>query len=194
MLFKIIWFLRGMVYKLFLGRFLLPSYLGKPTYIGNLKHIYIGKNVRIFPGARIEVVGSAGEILIGNNVAIAQNLHLTSGAQLTIGNNVTILANVMITNIDHDYKEIDRHILDQSHIISNTRIGDNCFIGFGAVIQAGTILGVQCVIGANSVVRGIFPDYCVIVGAPARIVKRYDFSDMKWKRTDINGNFLVDFE
>lgn len=46
------------------------------------------------------------------------------------------------------------------------------------------------VVGANSVVRGVFPDYCVIVGAPARIVKRYDLVRKGWYRTDPRGEFV----
>ena len=96
----------------------------------------------------------------------------------------------MITNIDHSYQEIGIHILDQEQIMHETMIGENCFIGYGAVIQAGTILGKQCIIGSNSVVRGTFPDYCVIVGIPAKIIKRYDNGAKKWIRTDNKGEFL----
>lgn len=45
-------------------------------------------------------------------------------------------------------------------------------------------------VGANSVVRGDFPDYSVIVGAPARIVKRYDANQNRWRKSDAQGNFL----
>ena len=62
----------------------------------------------------------------------------------------------------------------QKRIITKTFIGDNCFIGMGAAIQAGTILGEQCIVGANAVVRGVYPDYCVLVGAPAKIVRKYN--------------------
>ena len=96
----------------------------------------------------------------------------------------------MITDIDHDYNDITQPISKQNLIIKKTSIGENCFIGSGAKIQAGTILGKHCVIGANSVVRGHFPDYCVIVGVPARIIKKYDFACKEWKKTDKYGTFL----
>lgn len=67
-------------------------------------------------------------------------------------------------------------------MVRHTEIGENCFIGYGAAIQAGTVLGRQCIVGANSVVRGEFPDYCVIVGAPARIVKRYNPVSGEWEK------------
>ncbi|MHC2115763.1 DapH/DapD/GlmU-related protein [Stenotrophomonas geniculata] len=66
--------------------------------------------------------------------------------------------------------------------VKPTRIGDNCFIGVGARIQAGTVLGKGCVVGANAVVRGAFPAYSVLVGAPARAVRRYDPKDGSWNR------------
>lgn len=181
MLFKLVWILRALLYKPFFGKFGTISYIGKPIFIKGSKKIFIGKNVRIFPHFRIEAHGN-GKIIIEDNVAIGQNVHITSGENLVIGSSSTILANVFITNIDHDYEEIDKHILDQKMILKRTVIGDNCFIGIGAAIQAGTILGKQCIVGSNSVVKGKFPDYCVIVGAPAKIIKKYNFETQRWEK------------
>lgn len=190
MIFKIFWIVRGLLYKPFFGKFGFPSYIGKPIYIGNFKRIFISKKVRILPGSRIEVIGNDASIIFEENISIGQNFHITSGSKLVIGKNTLILESVMITNIDHDYQEIGKHILEQKYIIKKTIIGENCFIGYGAVIQAGTILGKQCIVGANAVVRGHFPDYCVIVGVPARVVKRYDEKNGVWKKTDKYGEFL----
>lgn len=190
MLFKIFWILRALFYKPFFGSFGFPSYLGKPIFINNFSKIFIGKRVRIFPGIRMEVVGENSSIVLQDNISIGQNFHIISGSELIIGQNTTISANVLITNIDHEFRQIERHILDQPLLIKDTRIGENCFIGYGAVIQAGTILGKQCIVGANAVVRGNFPDFSVIAGIPARIIKRYDFENKIWRKTDIKGNFI----
>jgi len=178
---KIFWILRALLYKPFFGKFGIISYIGKPLFIKGSRRIFIGKNVRIFPQLRIEV-HHKGKIIINDNVAIGQNVHITSASNLSIGENSTILANTFITNIDHDYSEIDKHILDQKMIINETIIGENCFIGIGVAIQAGTILGKQCIVGSNSVVRGHFPDYSVIVGSPAKIVKKYNFETNRWEK------------
>jgi acetyltransferase-like isoleucine patch superfamily enzyme len=42
------------------------------------------------------------------------------------------------------------------------------------------------VVGANSVVTKDIPDYCVAVGIPARIIKRYDFDKKEWVKIDHN--------
>lgn len=181
---KIFWVLRAILYKPFFGKFAIPSYIGKPIILKGVNKIYIDKRVRIFPHVRLEVHGDNARIEIQEDVGIGQNVHITSAANLIIGRSTTILANVFITNIDHDYTEIGVNILKQKMIIKETTIGENCFIGIGAAIQAGTILGKQCVVGANSVVKGTFPDYSVIVGSPARIVKRLNSTTNKWEKTN----------
>jgi acetyltransferase-like isoleucine patch superfamily enzyme len=182
MLYKLCWFFRAILYKFIFGRLIFPSYIGKPIFIKGYTKIFIGKRVRIFPGVRIEVHGQNSKLIIEDNVGIGQNVHITTGSILRIGKSSTILANVFITDIDHDYTELNIPILEQENIIKKTVIGENCFIGIGAAIQAGTILGKQCIVGANSVVRGTFDDYTVIVGNPAKPIKKYNFEFKKWEK------------
>tara|TARA_B110000037_G_C16997347_1_gene455635 strand:+ start:24 stop:602 length:579 start_codon:yes stop_codon:yes gene_type:complete len=189
MIYRFLWVLKTLSYAPFLGGFGFPSYVANPIYLKRLNRIFIGKRVRILPHSRIEVTSKMASITFEDNISVGQNFHITAGGNLLIKKNTLITENVMITDIDHNYQDIDIPILDQEYIIRKTEIGENCYIGFGVVIQAGTILGKQCVVGANSVVRGSFPDYSVIVGAPGRIVKRYNLKSNKWERTDKNGEF-----
>ena len=57
------------------------------------------------------------------------------------------------------------------------------------VILGGTEIGDNSVVAANSVVRGKFPNNCVIAGAPAKIVKRYNEQTNRWERTNPDGTF-----
>jgi len=190
MIYKFIWVLKTLFLAPFFGSFRFPSYVANPIFLKGIKKIHLGKRVRILPHSRIEVTSPEASITFVENISIGQNFHITAAGDLLIGKNTTIAENVMVTDIDHEYQEIDVHILDQKHIVSQTRIGENCFIGYGVVIQAGTILGKQCVVGANSVVRGEFPDYSVIVGVPGRIIKRYNQVSKKWERTNNKGEFI----
>ncbi|MEM3396196.1 MAG: DapH/DapD/GlmU-related protein [Thermoplasmata archaeon] len=51
------------------------------------------------------------------------------------------------------------------------RIGNNVIIGYRALILPGVTLGNFCSVGAGAVVTKSFPDYCVIGGVPAKIIK-----------------------
>lgn len=178
---KLFWAFRALLYSPFFGKFGMPSYLGKPIFLKGIRNVFIGKKVRIFPNLRMETQ-DGGTINIQDDVVISQNVQITSAGNLEIGKSSLILANVFITNIDHDYSEIGKHVVKQKIFVKETKIGENCFIGIGAAIMAGTILGKQCIVGANSVVRGSFPDYCVIVGSPGKIVKRYNVETQIWEK------------
>lgn len=182
MLYRIVWLVITTLYRIKIKQIGVFSHIGIPIYVEGGKRVYIGNKVRIFPGLRLET-HNGGSVIIEEDVSIGQRFHITSSnIELRIQKHTTISGNVFITNIDHDYQEINRHIMKQKYIVRETRIGKNCFIGYGVAIQAGTVLGNQCIVGANSVVRGIFPDYCVIAGVPAKIIKKYNFETNKWER------------
>ena len=59
------------------------------------------------------------------------------------------------------------------------------------MILPGTVIGNNHVsVAANSVVSGIIPDYSVVVGAPAIVVKRYDETSKTWRKTNKEGSFV----
>ena len=180
---KCFWILRGIIYKVRFEKIIFPSYIGKPIFISNANKIRCGRKLRIYPGARIEIGKNNSKIIIGNNVSIGQNLHMVSyNENLEIEDNVTISGNVFISNCDHSYYDIDTSVLEQPIISKRTTIGEGTFLGYGCVILAGTNLGKHCIVGSNAVVRGSFSDYSVIVGAPARVVKKYNLEKKCWEK------------
>jgi acetyltransferase-like isoleucine patch superfamily enzyme len=183
------------VYKLWFKKIGKGCVVRKPLFLSP-EHITLGDGVIIWNDARIEAVLQQNDqvfspsIEIGTGVSIQQRCHITAASILSIGPNTSILFDVMITDIDHQFQELEIPIGSQPLLVKTTKIGENCFIGSGAKIQAGTILGKHCVVGTNAVVRGEFPDYCVIVGIPAKIIKRYNETTLSWDKTDKYGNFL----
>lgn len=122
------------------------------------------------------------QIIISSGVSIQQNLYLTCAEKIEIGANTAIAANVTITDISHPYEDINIPV-EKQHITSQAvKIGEDCKIYNNAIILPGVQIGKHCVVGANSVVNGQYPDYCVIVGAPARIVKKYNSVTKQWEK------------
>ncbi|MGF7038580.1 hypothetical protein [Mucilaginibacter lappiensis] len=160
------------------------------------RYIIVGENVFIRNNARVEGVVQDEKvkfnpvIQIGDNVSIEQNLHLTCANKIVIGSNTAIAANVTITDINHPYTNISLPPEKQPLQVGEVSIGADCKIYNNAVILPGTFLGKHNVVGANSVVGGIFPDYCIIAGAPAKIVKRYNPETENWEKVDPKGNFI----
>jgi acetyltransferase-like isoleucine patch superfamily enzyme len=49
----------------------------------------------------------------------------------------------------------------------------------------GCTIGRNCVIGANAVVTTDIPDYCVAVGAPAKVIRRWNAQTKEWTVAEI---------
>lgn len=199
----IIPFIKKCIYRFLLLPYLRIKYrkieigcrIKKPILI-TPKYISLGQYVRIRNGGRIEGVGKYLDVFynpsiyIDDFVCIEQNVHLTCAESVYIGKNSAIAANVSITDIHHPYDNINLPIEKQNLVVKKVFIGEDCKIYNNAVILSGTIIGKHCTVGANSVVSGVFPDFCVIVGAPAKIIKRYSFEQQAWVKTNKKGEFL----
>ena len=70
-------------------------------------------------------------------------------------------------------------------------IEDGAWLGHGTVVLPGSHIGRQSVIGANSVVMGEIPAHSVAVGAPARVVRRYE-PDRGWTRAGVDLRAVPD--
>ena len=60
---------------------------------------------------------------------------------------------------------------------SPVHIEDNVWVGFDAIILPGTTIGRGSVIGSKSVVSGIIPEYSVVVGNPAKVIRQLEPTD-----------------
>lgn len=127
----------------------------------------IGENSRIttpFAGAAFD------RIKIGNNVFINSNCLAMARGGITIEDDVMIAGNVQLLSNNHD--EYERQVLTCEEII----IKKGAWIGAGASILPGVTIGKYAIVGAGAIVTKDVPDYSVVVGIPAKVVKTLDES------------------
>jgi acetyltransferase-like isoleucine patch superfamily enzyme len=132
--------------------------------------------------ARIDYDCSTGLVTIGDRTYIGAS-HLVCHTKIEIGDDVIISWDVTI--VDHDSHSLDfRQRCDdvrswrhgrkswEGVAIKPVHIGNRAWIGFGATILKGVTIGEGAVVGAMSVVTRDVPSYCLVVGNPARFVRR----------------------
>lgn len=122
--------------------------------------------------------------MIGNNVNIEQGVHIICQGEVIIEDDVSITPYCVIVDTDHPYDNPDRLPKIGSRLRgqkSRVRIGRGSFIGTHSVILPGVDIGLGCVVGAGSIVTRSVPDYCVVSGAPAQVIKRFDFETRTWR-------------
>lgn len=153
-----------------------------PQYIELGEYVYIGHHARIQGISEYQGTIFNPRIIFLRGSSAQQNLHLTCANLVTIGRNTAIAANVTITDIHHPYTDENLPIEQQMIEVKEVIIGDDSKIYNNAVILPGVHIGKHVTIGANSVVTHDIPDFCVAVGNPAKIVKKYDFKKKVWIR------------
>jgi acetyltransferase-like isoleucine patch superfamily enzyme len=166
-----------------------PYYI-TPEYIILGNHVVIHDNARLEGVPIYEGVQFNPLIIIHDYVEIQQNFYMTCASRIEIGAHTAIAANVTITDIHHPYDDITKPIERQPIVVETVSIGEECKIYNNAVILPGIQIWKHCTIGANAVVTLSIPDYCVVAGVPARIVKRYSFKQQAWLKTDKEGNCI----
>lgn len=170
-----------------LRQFGADSSIGRNPEIYSPEYISIGNGVRIGNNIRLQAITThqgqvfKPSIIIEDGVSIENNCAITANNSVLLKENVMIAGNVFISDHEHSYRDPAVPIKSQSLTITKgIIIGAGSHIGQNVAIFAGVEVGEHAVVGANSVVTGDIPSYCVAVGAPARIVKRYDTQTKEW--------------
>ncbi len=117
-------------------------------------------------------VGNGSKIDIGNHSGIGSYFHVQS-TELKIGNNVMMGEEVLILGGGHGNSRTDIPMNKQGHLPnSELEICDDVWIGSRVTILGNTKrIGTGVIIGAGSVVTKQIPDYAVVAGNPARVIR-----------------------
>lgn len=135
----------------------------------------------------------SGRVEVGNNTYIGGSTFI-SHTLIRIGDNVMIAWGC--TFYDHDshsqyYMDRRKDLVDYWEDINAGRKGgyskdwsivktapiiikDDAWIGMNSIILKGVTIGKGAIIGAGSVVTNDVPDWCVVAGNPAKVIKQLD--------------------
>jgi len=131
-------------YALFPQGFESDLYIDWRAEVGYPDRITVGRGVRVGPDA---VLGAFGGIDIGDNVRLSRGVRVeTGGLDFTAP-------------------------LPYPHKSKPIKIGNEVWVGTNALILGGVTVGRGAVIGAGSVVTKDIPDYTVVAGNPARVIR-----------------------
>ncbi|GAA0750936.1 acyltransferase [Psychroflexus lacisalsi] len=123
-----------------------------------------GKKLRVKSGAEISpnsVVGFDSEL--GTRCMVQSNVN--------IGNNVIMGPDVKIYSRNHKFDSLELPIQKQGKNYYQTKIGNDVWLGAHVIITAGCNVGNHVIIAAGAVVTEDIPDFAIVGGVPAKILK-----------------------
>ena len=152
-----------------------------PTVIFGEGRIEIGAHSTIGPHASISAgMPSQAElrgdpvITIGERCTLGKGIGIVGHERIEIGDDIWTGHYVYITDQNHGYEDVELPIGVQMWKNQPVSIGSNSWLGHGAIVLPGSRIGRHVVVAAGAVVAGIdVPDFSVVAGVPARVVRRY---------------------
>lgn len=127
-----------------------------------------GKNVNIERKARF---GNGSTLIVGNNSGLGENCILLG--TVNIGENVMMGPDVMMISRNHEFSRIDiPMILQEFQNEDPIIIHDDVWIGARVIILPGVHVGRGVVIGAGAVVTKDVPDWSIVGGNPAKLIRK----------------------
>lgn len=160
------------------------SELGTPTVcVDNPSGIAIGAFVRIGAFAVLEaLVPERGvTVRIEDAAYIGNFTRITAVGEVVIGEEAMLSDRVYVSDTGHVYEDVNQPIKRQGlRDGRRVEIGRGAWVGIGAAIVGNVRIGENAVVAANTVVREDVPDFTVVAGNPAQVVRRHDGDQWRW--------------
>lgn len=153
------------------------SKLGLHIKLNASQHISVGNSVSIgdycWLNAKDYYKNGKPVLFIDDGTYIGRFVQINAWNEVKIGKNVLIGDRVFISDADHCYQDRNTPIILQGDCYKGSvYLKDGCWLCIGAVILPGVTIGKNSVVAANSVVTKDVPDFTVVGGIPAKIIKQ----------------------
>ena len=143
------------------------------SYVSDLEDLFGRKldDVRILTPF---ICDFGNRVKFGKNVFINHSAILSASGGIEFGDGVCIAPGLRIATINHDFNE--RHT---KYTYGKVTIKKNAWLGMNVTVCPGVTIGEYAVVAAGAVVTKDVPDYAVVGGVPAKVIKMLNPDEQK---------------
>lgn len=134
----------------------------------------VGKNLYI----KGPVAGFHKNVILGENVGL-NGCKIFGKGEVRIGKYFHSGKGLAIITTNHNYDEGQAIPYDNTYVTKPVLIKDFVWIGFNVTIGPGVCIGEGAIVGAGAIVTKDVPDYAIVGGNPAKVIKYRDVERFK---------------
>lgn len=144
-----------------------------PTYVEDLEELFGRKldDVRILTPF---ICDFGNRVKFGKGVFINHSAILSASGGIEFEDGSMAAPGLRIATINHDMNE--RHAI---YTYGKVTVKKNAWIGMNVTICPGVTIGEYAVVAAGAVVTRDVPDYAVVGGVPAKVIRMQDPSEQR---------------
>jgi acetyltransferase-like isoleucine patch superfamily enzyme len=167
------------------GAFGRNTWIVPPARVSSPSCVFLGDDVTVLERSFLSVVpaieGIEPRLTIGDRTSIGAQCHVACVGEVEIGADVLTAARIFIGDTYHRYEDPGLPVLDQPMADpEKVTIGAGSFLGIGSAVLMGVTVGEHAYVGAGAVVTRDVEPFTLVVGNPARAVKRWDEQAEEW--------------
>ncbi len=156
-----------------------------PCRVTTPSSIFLGDDITILEHSYLSVVpavdGVTPKLTIGDRTNIGAQCHIACVGEIEIGPEVLTAARIFIGDTYHEYEDPHAPVIDQPMAPpEKVTIGRGSFLGIGSAVLMGVTVGEHAYVGAGAVVTSDVEPFTLVVGNPARAVRRWDGRREEW--------------
>lgn len=161
------------------------SIIVPPARIEQPARIAVGAGVLVHEHAWMVVRGDAGSddpvLVIGDRSVLNRFVKLVSFGSVIIGEGAILGDHAYVSDVEYEpgHAEVDpehRPLTEPQPVVLEPHVA----LGVGVIVKPGVTIGERAYIGAGSIVTKDIPARSLAVGAPARVVRRYNPDTDRW--------------
>lgn len=139
-----------------------------PRYVAYLEELF-GRSLSDVRILTPFVCDFGNRVKFGKGVFINHSAILSASGGIEFEDGVMVAPGVRIATINHDMN--NRHTI---YTYGKVTIKKNAWLGMNVTVCPGVTIGKYAVVGAGAVVTKDVPDYAVVGGVPAKILRMQD--------------------
>lgn len=161
-------------YMLYVSTCWLPHYQLHYTWpITNMIRRLSGKLMFDYCGKKVDIgrkISFSSRFSLGDRSSVGDNTYILG--KVTIGNDVMMAANCAFIASNHNISRTDIPMNQQGGSDEPIVVEDDVWICYGSTICAGVHIGKGAIIAAGAVVTKNVPEYTIVGGVPARVLRK----------------------